>query len=121
MVPFDLTGVIADVNIGLVLVLGVGAGTRADLAGWSKLEVRIVRRIAISAQMVSYEVAMGLSLIGALCLHCHCRDRVGPGSDSIWYRHQPVGHSVFDKRIAENNRAPLIRPRLNRVSCRIPH
>ena len=70
VVPFGPDwAVIADVNIGLLLVLAVSSvGVLAlILAGWSSnSKYALLGGLRSSAQMVSYEVAMGLSLIGAL-------------------------------------------------------
>jgi NADH-quinone oxidoreductase subunit H len=65
--------------------------------------------------MVSYEVAMGLSLIGAL-MFARTLSLSGivwsQGSDSIWYiLYQPAGFLLFlISGIAENNRAPFDLP-----------
>src|SRR5918911_1537665 len=70
VVPFAPDwGVITDVNIGLLFVLGISSvGVLAlILAGWSSnSKYALLGGLRSSAQMVSYEVAMGLSLIGAL-------------------------------------------------------
>ena len=70
VIPFGPDwAVIADVNIGLLLVLAVSSvGVLAlILAGWSSnSKYALLGGLRSSAQMVSYEVAMGLSLIGAL-------------------------------------------------------
>ena len=62
-------GVITDINIGLLFVLAVSSvGVLAlILAGWSSnSKYALLGGLRSSAQMVSYEVAMGLSLVGAL-------------------------------------------------------
>jgi NADH-quinone oxidoreductase subunit H len=62
---------IADVNIGLLVVLGLtGIGVYGiALAGWSSnSKYSMLGSLRASAQMVSYEVALGLSLIGVLIL-----------------------------------------------------
>src|SRR5512132_3833399 len=70
VIPFGPDwAVIADVNIGLLLVLAVSSvGVLAlILAGWSSnSKYALLGGLRSSAQMVSYEVAMGLSLIGGL-------------------------------------------------------
>jgi len=62
---------IADVNIGLLVILGltsVGVYGIA-LAGWaSNSKYSMLGSLRASAQMVSYEIALGLSLIGVLIL-----------------------------------------------------
>src|SRR6266487_3643242 len=60
---------ITDVNIGLLLVLAVSSvGVLAlILAGWSSnSKYALLGALRASAQMVSYEVAMGMAIIGAL-------------------------------------------------------
>jgi NADH-quinone oxidoreductase subunit H len=60
---------IADVNIGLLVILGltsIGVYGVA-LAGWSSnSKYSMLGSLRASAQMVSYEIALGLSLIGVL-------------------------------------------------------
>jgi len=86
------------------------------LAGWSSnSKYALLGGLRSSAQMVSYEVAMGLSLIGALMFArtLSLSGIVGAqGSDSIWYLvYQPAGFLIFlVSGIAENNRAPFDLP-----------
>jgi NADH-quinone oxidoreductase subunit H len=62
---------IADVNIGLLIILGltsIGVYGIA-LAGWSSnSKYSMMGSLRASAQMVSYEIALGLSLVGILIL-----------------------------------------------------
>ena len=119
VVPFGPDwAVIADVNIGLLLVLAVSSvGVLAlILAGWSSnSKYALLGGLRSSAQMVSYEVAMGLALIGAL-MFARTLSLSGivaaQGSDSVWYIiYQPVGFLLFlISGIAENNRAPFDLP-----------
>ncbi len=60
---------IADLNIGLLIILGVtSVGVYGiALAGWSSnSKYSMLGGLRASAQMVSYEIALGLSLIGVL-------------------------------------------------------
>jgi NADH-quinone oxidoreductase subunit H len=60
---------ITDVNIGLLVILGVtSVGVYGvALAGWSSnSKYSMLGGLRASAQMISYEVALGLSLIGVL-------------------------------------------------------
>jgi NADH-quinone oxidoreductase subunit H len=119
VVPFGPDwAVIADVNIGLLLVLAVSSvGVLAlILAGWSSnSKYALLGGLRSSAQMVSYEVGMGLALIGAL-MFSRTLSLSGvvtaQASDSIWYVvYQPVGFFLFLlSGIAENNRAPFDLP-----------
>jgi NADH-quinone oxidoreductase subunit H len=111
-------GVITDVNIGLLFVLAVSSvGVLAlILAGWSSnSKYALLGGLRSSAQMVSYEVAMGLSLIGGL-MFARTLSLSGvvaaQAQDSIWFVvYQPVGFLIFlISGIAENNRAPFDLP-----------
>jgi len=108
-------GVITDINIGLLFVLSVSSvGVLAIiLAGWSSnSKYALLGGLRSSAQLVSYEVAMGMSLIGAL-MFARTLSLSGivsaQGLDSIWYIfYQPLGFIVFlISGVAENNRAPF--------------
>src|SRR5947207_6208803 len=110
--------VITDVNIGLLFVIGVSSvGVLAlILAGWSSnSKYSLLGGLRSSAQMVSYEVSMGLALIGGL-MFARTLSLSGviaaQASDSIWFVvYQPTGFLLFlISGIAENNRAPFDLP-----------
>lgn len=64
-------GVIADTNIGLIFIFAVASlGVYgAVLGGWSSNnKYSLLGALRLSAQMVSYELAMGLSVVGVLML-----------------------------------------------------
>jgi len=119
VIPFGPDwAVITDVNIGLLFVLAVSSvGVLAlILAGWSSnSKYSLLGALRSSAQMISYEVAMGLSLIGAL-MFARTLSLSGivnaQESDAIWYIvYQPLGFLIFlVSGIAENNRAPFDLP-----------
>ncbi|HEY8225277.1 MAG TPA: NADH-quinone oxidoreductase subunit NuoH [Pyrinomonadaceae bacterium] len=119
VIPFGPDwAVITDVNIGLLLVLAVSSvGVLAlILAGWSSnSKYSLLGALRSSAQMVSYEVGMGLALIGALMFARTLSLSsivAAQQSDSIWFVvYQPVGFLLFlVAGIAENNRAPFDLP-----------
>jgi NADH-quinone oxidoreductase subunit H len=119
VIPFGPDwAVVTDVNIGLLFVLAVSSvGVLAlILAGWSSnSKYALLGALRSSAQMVSYEVAMGLSLIGAL-MFARTLSLSGmvnaQAADSVWYLiYQPLGFLIFlVSGIAENNRAPFDLP-----------
>ena len=119
VIPFGPDwAVVTDVNIGLLFVLAVSSvGVLAlILAGWSSnSKYALLGALRSSAQMVSYEVAMGLSLIGAL-MFARTLSLSGmvnaQASDSVWFLiYQPLGFLIFlVSGIAENNRAPFDLP-----------
>jgi NADH-quinone oxidoreductase subunit H len=121
VVPFAPDwGVITDVNIGLLLVLSISSvGVLAlILAGWSSnSKYALLGGLRSSAQMVSYEVSMGLSLIGALMFARTLSlsgITVAQASDSVFpgfIIYQPLAFVIFlISGIAENNRAPFDLP-----------
>jgi NADH-quinone oxidoreductase subunit H len=119
VIPFGPDwAVITDINIGILFVLSVSSvGVLAlILAGWSSnSKYSLLGALRSSAQMVSYEVSMALSIIGALMFArtLSLSGTVGAqGADSIWFIvYQPVGFLIFlISGIAENNRAPFDLP-----------
>src|ERR671921_453191 len=119
VIPFAPNwGVITDVNIGLLFVLSISSvGVLAlILAGWSSnSKYALLGGLRSSAQMVSYEVSMGLSLVGAL-MFARTLSLSGittsQASDSVWFiLYQPFAFVIFlISGIAENNRAPFDLP-----------
>jgi NADH-quinone oxidoreductase subunit H len=119
VVPFAPNwGVITDINIGVLFVLSISSvGVLAlILAGWSSnSKYALLGGLRSSAQMVSYEVALGLSIVGAL-MFARTLSLSGivaaQGADSIWFfLYQPLGFFIFlVSGIAENNRAPFDLP-----------
>jgi NADH-quinone oxidoreductase subunit H len=120
VIPFAPNwGVITDVNIGLLFVLSISSvGVLAlILAGWSSnSKYALLGGLRSSAQMVSYEVSMGLSLIGALMFArtlslsgiVTAQSSDGP-LPYLFY--QPLAFIIFlISGIAENNRAPFDLP-----------
>ncbi len=119
VVPFGPDwAVITDVNIGVLFVLAVSSvGVLAlILAGWSSnSKYALLGALRSSAQMVSYEVSMGLGIIGALMFaRTLSLSSIVSGQqlDSVWFVvYQPVGFVIFlISGIAENNRAPFDLP-----------
>jgi NADH-quinone oxidoreductase subunit H len=111
-------GVITDINIGILFVLSISSvGVLAlILAGWSSnSKYALLGGLRSSAQMISYEVALGLSLVGAL-MFARTLSLSGivaaQGADRIWFvLYQPLGFFIFlVSGIAENNRAPFDLP-----------
>jgi NADH-quinone oxidoreductase subunit H len=119
VIPFGPDwAVITDVNIGILFILAVSSiGVLAlILAGWaSNSKYALLGGLRSSAQMVSYEVAMGLSIVGAL-MFTHTLSMSGmvmaQARDSIWFvLYQPLALFIFlISGIAENNRAPFDLP-----------
>jgi NADH-quinone oxidoreductase subunit H len=109
---------IANVNIGLLFILAVSSVGVLGLvlSGWSSnSKYSLLGALRSSAQMVSYEVGMGLSIIGAL-MFARTLSMNGiveaQRADNIWYvLFQPLGFIVYIiSALGETNRAPFDLP-----------
>jgi NADH-quinone oxidoreductase subunit H len=115
---------ITDVNIGLLIILGVTSlGVYGvALAGWSSnSKYSLLGGLRASAQMVSYEVALGLSLVGVLIMagSFSLRDIVDAQSGTFWgfiprwniFQGQIVAFFIYlTAAYAETNRVPFDLP-----------
>lgn len=106
----------ADLNVGMLYILSVAsiAVYGIVLAGWSSNnKYAMMGGIRASAQMVSYELALGLSVVGPLMLagSMSMGDIVNAQS-GLWFAFlQPVGALLFYiAALAEVNRAPFDMP-----------
>ncbi len=110
--PVDLQ--VADLNIGILYILGfTSLGVYGVMVGgWaSNNKYSLYSAIRASAQMISYELAMGLALIavvmftGTLSLREMAEQQAGLNWN-VWY--QPLGFLIFFVcALAECNRAPF--------------
>ncbi len=93
-------GVIADVNIGILYIFAVGslAVYGAVIGGWSSNnKYSLLGGLRLSAQMISYELALGLSIIGVLMLS-GTLSLVGivEAQKDMWYVvYQPLAFLLF--------------------------
>ena len=109
---------ITDLNIGVLFILAVSSiGVLGIiLAGWaSNSKYPLLGALRSAAQMVSYEVALGFSIIGVLLLagSLSLVDIVNAQSgDGHWFvLYQPIAFIVFwICGVAETNRAPFDLP-----------
>lgn len=117
VVPFAPNAVIADLNIGLLFFLGMSSlGVYSIvLAGWSSNnKYSLLAGLRAAAQMVSYEVFMGLSLMGVVMMAGSFRlsDIVEAQAQSVWFFiPQILGLAVFIVAgAAETRRLPFDLP-----------
>jgi NADH-quinone oxidoreductase subunit H len=108
---------ITDVNIGLLIVLGITSmGVYGvALAGWSSNnKYSLLGGLRASAQMISYEVSLGLSLVGVLIItgSLSLRDIVDAQRHLHWNIFlQPVAFFIYlISAYAETNRTPFDLP-----------
>jgi NADH-quinone oxidoreductase subunit H len=114
---YDIPLVVADVNMGILLVLALTslAVYGLTLAGWSSgSKYSLLGGIRSSAQMISYEISMGFSIGGVLLLSESLRPIAIVESQSGWMWNaivQPIGFITFlVSAFAETNRLPFDLP-----------
>lgn len=108
--------IIADINIGILFILAlssVGAYS-IILAGWaSNSKYSFLGGLRSSAQVISYEIAMGLSIVGVIMQSGSARlsDIVNAQAGGPFIFTQFIGFFVFlMSALAETNRAPFDMP-----------
>ena len=89
VVPVTRTFVVADLNIGLLFFLAMSSlGVYSvALAGWSSAsKYSVIGGLRAAAQMMSYEVFMGLALTGVVLLSgSFDLNRIVEGQRGLWY------------------------------------
>jgi len=126
VVPFGPSQAVSDMNIGILFMLGVSSlGVLGIvMAGWaSNSHYPLIGALRSSAQMVSYEVAMGLAVVSAILMTS--LNQTGTGTLSmigivqaqqeqhVWFLFKffPLGAIAFVifaiAMVAETNRAPF--------------
>ena len=116
VVPFAPAVQIADLNIGLLFFLGMSSlGVYSVvLAGWSSdNKYALIGSMRAAAQMLGYEVFMGLSLMGVVMLAgSFSLTRIVEAQRGLWYCvPQILGLFVFaNAGVAETRRLPFDLP-----------
>jgi NADH-quinone oxidoreductase subunit H len=107
----------ANVSVGLLVLFALSglASYALILGGWaSGNKYSLLGAARSAAQLVSYEVAMGLSVVGVLMISRSLSlvDIVHGQASSTWYiLFQPIGFVIFlIAAVAETNRAPFDLP-----------
>jgi NADH-quinone oxidoreductase subunit H len=116
VVPFAPGIVVADLNVGLLFFLAMSslAVYGVALAGWSSNnKYSLLGSMRAAGQMLSYEVFMGLSLMGVVVLAgSFSLGDIVAAQKGLWFCvEQPVGLAVFVVAgLAEARRLPLDLP-----------
>jgi NADH-quinone oxidoreductase subunit H len=128
VVPFGRTHAVTDMNIGILFMLGISSLSVLCLimAGWaSNSHYPLMGSLRSSAQMVSYEVAMGLAIVSAIMMTATSKtvgtlSMIGivqaQADQHVWFifRFFPLGLIAFVvfgiAMVAETNRAPFDLP-----------
>lgn len=114
---YHVTGWVADVSIGLVLIFAIGSlGVYGFIVGgWaSDSKYSLLGSMRTCAQMISYEVSLALSVLGVVIMggSLSLVDIAVKQQETIWFAGpQIVGLLVFFiAGVAETNRAPFDLP-----------
>lgn len=113
---FDLKLYLADVNIGVLYIMAVTSISvyGITLAGWaSNNKYAMLGGLRSTAQMISYELALGLSFVGPILIagSMSLMDIVHAQKDIWFVILQPVAFVIFViSSLAEVNRAPFDMP-----------
>nr|QXI86670.1 NADH dehydrogenase subunit 1 [Lactuca sativa var. capitata] len=116
VVPFDYGMVLLDLNIGLLYLFAISSlGVYGIIiAGWSSnSKYAFLGALRSAAQMVSYEVSIGLILITVLICVGSCNlSEIVMAQKQIWFGIPlfPVLVMFFISCLAETNRAPFDLP-----------
>jgi NADH:ubiquinone oxidoreductase subunit H len=116
VVPFDYGMVLSDLNIGLLYLFAISSlGVYGIIiAGWSSnSKYAFLGALRSAAQMVSYEVSIGLILITVLICVGSCNlSEIVMAQKQIWFGIPlfPVLVMFFISCLAETNRAPFDLP-----------
>lgn len=116
VIPFWETFSIVNLNIGILYILALSSvgSYGIILAGWaSNSKYSFLGGLRSSAQVISYEIAMGLSLVGIMMIagSANLVDIVNAQSNYPFILVQPIAFVVFlIAAIAETNRAPFDLP-----------
>lgn len=116
VVPFDTTMVLANVDAGLLYILAMTsvAVYGVIIAGWaSNSKYAFLGSLRSAAQIVSYEIAMGFTLVGVLmCANSLNLGKIVMGQEGgFWHWYFlplfPLFVVYFISAVAETNRAPF--------------
>ena len=119
VLPFAEGWVLADINIGLIFIFAMSslASYGVILAGWaSNSKYTFLGSLRSMAQVISYEIAMGLSLVGVMMLSGSLNlskivEAQGETFLGMYIFTQPIAFFVFFvAMLAETNRVPFDLP-----------
>nr|BBF98318.1 NADH dehydrogenase subunit 1 [Goniomonas avonlea] len=116
VIPFSAVAVFADINIGIIYIFAVSSiGVYGIIAaGWSSnAKYAFLGGLRSAAQMISYEVSIGLILLCVLvCAGSLNLTEIVISQKTVWYivPLYPLCLMFFISALAETNRAPFDLP-----------
>jgi NADH-quinone oxidoreductase subunit H len=116
VIPIDYKVVLADINVGIMYIFAVSSlGVYGIIvAGWSSnSRYAFLGSLRSAAQMISYEVSIGLIIISILLTAGSLNlSNIVLSQEKVWYiiPHFPMFVIFFISTLAETNRAPFDLP-----------
>ena len=116
VIPFDKNLVLADINIGILYIFAISSLSVYGIimGGWaSNSKYPFLGAIRSAAQMVSYEVSIGLIIINILlCVGSLNLNKIILAQENVWFilPHFPMFIIFFISALAETNRPPFDLP-----------
>ena len=116
VIPIDYKVVLADINVGIMYIFAVSSlGVYGIIvAGWSSnSRYAFLGSLRSAAQMISYEVSIGLIIISILLTAGSLNlSTIVLSQEKVWYiiPHFPMFVIFFISTLAETNRAPFDLP-----------
>jgi NADH-quinone oxidoreductase subunit H len=116
VIPFDKNLVLADINIGILYIFAISSLSVYGIimGGWaSNSKYPFLGAIRSAAQMVSYEVSIGLIIINVLlCVGSLNLNKIILAQENVWFilPHFPMFIIFFISALAETNRPPFDLP-----------
>lgn len=114
LMPLNYSSVVSDVSLGILIIFALSSvGVYAILmSGWSSnSKYAFMGSLRAAAQMISYEVSIGLIIISVIlcCGSMNLLNIVYCQEHSIWFLFPllPAGFMFFISCLAETNRAPF--------------
>ncbi len=113
VMPYDMGAVVADISLGVIYLLAISTLSVYGIiiAGWSSnSKYSFLGALRAAAQMISYDVSLGLILLSLIICSgsCNLTDIV-LSQEFSWYivAFWPLGFMFFVSCLAETNRAPF--------------
>jgi len=116
VIPFSLGGVLSDLNIGVLYLFGISSlGVYGIImSGWSSnSKYAFLGALRTAAQMISYEVSIGLIIISVLlCVGSLNLTSIVLYQENVWFciSHFPAFIMFVVSAFAETNRPPFDLP-----------
>ena len=121
VIPFNDTWVLADINVAILYVFAISSlhVYGVIMGGWaSNSKYPFLGSLRSAAQMISYEVSIGLIIVGVIISTgsmnfgdiVRAQDGAGASSRWYWLPHLPMVALFFISALAETNRPPFDLP-----------